>query len=135
MGGAETQGCRPLRHQHQREPPKAAPPGPLPPSTIGHTLSRRWQRGVGEPHLWEARPGLGLTCEIRRYSCAFCRQDQNSGLCCASAWKREKGLRCSAAYVCVVAGPWMLLVTPSHPREPGANTPKSWWARVLPPSQ
>lgn len=139
-GGAETQGCRPLGHQHQREHPQATSPGPLPPSTIRHTLSRRWQRGGGEPHLWEACAGLGLTCEIRRYSCAFCRQDQNSGLCCAPAWKGEKGLRCSAAYVCMVAGPWMLLVTPSHPREPGANPPslgglgfcrqvsRTWWS-------
>lgn len=32
----------------------------------------------------------GFTCEIRRNSCAFCRQDENSGLWCAPAWKKEE---------------------------------------------
>lgn len=61
MGGAETQGCRPLGHQHRRNPPpQAAPPGPLPPSAIGHTLSRRWQREGGSPTCGRHGPGLAL---------------------------------------------------------------------------
>lgn len=123
VGGAETQGCRPLGHQHRRNPPPGSTPWPTPPICNRAHSEQEMAEGRREPYLWEARAGLGLTCEIRRYSCAFCRHDQNSGLCCAPAWKREKGLRCSAAYVCTVAGPWTLLVTPSHSREPG-QTPQ-----------
>lgn len=38
--------------------PQAAPPGPLPPSAIGHTLSRRWQREGGSPTCGRHGPGL-----------------------------------------------------------------------------
>lgn len=35
----------------------------------------------------------GLTCEMRRNSCAFCREDKKSGLWCAPAWKTARAER------------------------------------------
>lgn len=123
-GRCRDPGLPPSRSPAPEEPPTpGSTPWPTPPICNRAHSEQEMAEGRREPYLWEARAGLGLTCEIRRYSCAFCRHDQNSGLCCAPAWKREKGLRCSVAYVCTVAGPWTLLVTPSHSREPG-QTPQ-----------
>ena len=78
-------GLLPPQSPEPEEPP--ARQHPLTHSPLHNRAHPEWEMAEGrrEPHLWEAWAGLGLTCEIRRYSCAFRRQDQNSGLCCARA--------------------------------------------------
>lgn len=87
----------PLSHQCLREPSKHHPHGPLP---IAPPIAGKYKQVPLklEKAGWKGKPlplgGLsqppGFTCEIRRNSCAFCRQDENSGLWCAPAWKRKR---------------------------------------------
>lgn len=104
QGGAHAEACGapelwPLSHRCPRSLrgfTHAHSPHPLPGNTIRPPLSWRGQDGGkegaplpsgGPPEL----PGPRVTCEIRRNSCAFCRPDENSGLCCAPAWRTEEG--------------------------------------------
>lgn len=88
-------GLRPLSHWCLREPSGHHPHGPPPtaPPTPGkhHWAPLELERAGWEGHLCpgEALTAPRLTCETRRNSCAFCKQDEHSGLWCAPAWKRE----------------------------------------------
>lgn len=93
-----------LEHWSQRHPPRPHPRGPWPTAPIrcwgnptGHYPEleragrvRRWHPCLWEPQQPQPQARLGLTCESRRNACACCRADENSGLCCAPAWKRQR---------------------------------------------
>lgn len=102
MWGARAVASRPLVPEGTLEAsPAAHSPHPLPESTIRSPRANRAGWGHGGGTSDHGRPPQSLqaqvTCEIRRNSCAFCRQDENSGLCSAPAWEIEEGQPLAAA--------------------------------------